>query len=309
MATQYLISGISGFVGTNLKQWLLKQGHQVVGISRQSNAQDIIGWEDVFSQGSTARVWVHLAGKAHDVKGNADLEVYRKINFDLTRDFYNAFIQSDAEVFVFMSSVKAAADRVEGILTETAVPNPETPYGRSKLQAEDYLMAKLPPDKRVYILRPCMIHGPGNRGNLNLLYQFVKKGIPWPLAAFDNHRSFLSIDNLCVLVEQLSESHAASGIYQLADDEAMSTNDLIQLMGETLKIKVRSWYIPKSFIRFLARLGDVLHLPLNSNRLQKLTENYLVSNNKVKETLQIELPVKTREGFIRTFKSFELIKA
>lgn len=60
-------------------------------------------------------------------------------------------------------------------------------------------------DKRVYILRPCMIHGPGNKGNLNLLYNVVRKGIPWPLGDFENKRSFTSIDNLCYVVEGLLE--------------------------------------------------------------------------------------------------------
>ena len=90
---------------------------------------------------------------------------------------------------------------MQGILTEDTIPNPKTHYGISKLQAENYILdQKLPEGKRVYILRPCMIHGPGNKGNLNLLYTLVKKGFPWPLGAFENQRSFLSIDNFQIQV-------------------------------------------------------------------------------------------------------------
>ena len=82
------------------------------------------------------------------------------------------------------------------------------PYGESKIAAENYILGRLKAEdgrlkanlydgKDVYILRPCMIHGPGNKGNLNLLYNVVRKGIPWPLGAFENRRSFTSIDNLC----------------------------------------------------------------------------------------------------------------
>src|SRR5690606_1547157 len=117
------------------------------------------------------------------------------------------FLKRDAEVFIYMSSVKAAADTVDGILTEEKQPNPKTPYGQSKRKAEEYLLnATLPEGKRVYILRPCMIHGPGNKGNLNLLYKFVQKGIPYPLAAFENRRSFLSIDNLNFVILQLLQN-------------------------------------------------------------------------------------------------------
>ena len=68
---------------------------------------------------------------------------------------------------------------------------PSNYFGQSKLLAEEYILSKeIPNDKHVYILRPCMIHGPGNKGNLNLLYKIVSKNIPWPLGAFENKRSF-----------------------------------------------------------------------------------------------------------------------
>lgn len=60
---------------------------------------------------------------------------------------------------------------------------------------------KIQGEKNVYIMRPCMIHSPGNKGNLNLLYGVVKKGIPWPLSAFENKRTFTSIDNLCLKIK------------------------------------------------------------------------------------------------------------
>lgn len=107
---------------------------------------------------------------------------------------------SPARKFIFFSSVKAAADFVPGdLLTEDIVPHPVGPYGESKIKAEEYILNHPAYEKQVYILRPCMIHGPGNKGNLNLLHQVIKKGIPWPLGAFENRRSFTSIGNLILL--------------------------------------------------------------------------------------------------------------
>jgi nucleoside-diphosphate-sugar epimerase len=306
MTKAVLISGINGFVGSNLQSSLLQNGHEVWGISRNATGISQSSWEYVLVHGHRSDVWIHLAGKAHDVHGTSDAAAYEVANNELTCRFFDAFCKSDAKVFIFMSSVKAAADRVEGVWKESDEPAPKTPYGISKLKAEKYLLEQLPEGKKVYILRPCMIHGPGNKGNLNLLFKLVQKGIPWPLAAFENNRSFLSIDNLCSVIERLLQGQVDSGVYQLADDESLSTTDLISLMGEAMGRKVKLWYIPPAFIRMMARVGDVLHLPLNSSRLQKLTESYVVDNHKIKTALQIELPVKARTGLIQTIKSFQV---
>jgi nucleoside-diphosphate-sugar epimerase len=217
--------------------------------------------------------------------------------------------------------VKAAADTVEGdILTEDVVPKPVGAYGESKIAAEKYIQVQgeryrvqgkndLSPftlcPKSVYIFRPCMIHGPGNKGNLNLLYQFVSKGIPYPLGAFENKRSFLNIWNLSYIVEQFILQNPESGIYHLADDEPISTNELIRLIAQSKGKKEKIWNFNKSLIKNIAKVGDICHLPLNSDRLQKLTENYVVSNQKMKDALGIaNLPVDAVEGLERTLKTF-----
>ena len=163
-------------------------------------------------------------------------------------------------------------------------------------------------NKQVYILRPCMIHGPGNKGNLNLLYNVVKKGIPWPLGAFENRRSFTSIDNLCYVVEGLLTRDVPGGIYHMGDDEAMSTNELIATMCEVMGKKPHIWKINRGIMEGCAGLGTLFHLPLNTERLRKLTENYVVSNVKIKAALGIDkLPVTAKEGLVKTIRSFEEI--
>ncbi len=146
-----------------------------------------------------------------------------------------------------------------------------------------------------------MIHGPGNRGNLNLLWRVVRWGIPWPLGAFENRRSFASIGNVCEVVLALLEGEVASGVYQVADDEALSTNELIALMAEVLGRKPRIWRIPCGLMSGVARLGDWLRLPLNSERLKKLTESYVASNAKLKRALGWErMPIRAGEGMQKT---------
>ena len=158
----------------------------------------------------------------------------------------------------------------------------------------------------VYIFRPCMIHGPGNKGNLNLLYEVVSKGIPWPLGAFENHRTFTSIDNVSFAVEGVLTKDAPSGIYNLGDDEALSTNELIEIICESLGKKPRIWYLPKSLMKCLAKIGGWFHFPLNPERLKKLTESYISSNAKIKAALDIDfMPVKAVDGMKRTLNAFK----
>lgn len=294
-----IITGATGFVGTNL-QYYLKTSHDVESMSVRylSNQRFEI----------KADALIHLAGKAHDLKKVSNPSAYYDANFELTKQLFDAFLKSEASVFIFMSTVKAVADSVDGILSEDTIPNPKTHYGIAKQQAEQYILNhKLPEGKRVYILRPCMIHGPGNKGNLNLLYKLVAKGLPWPLGAFENQRSFLSIENLCFVIKELLENESIpSGAYQVADNDSLSTNELIQLLGESLEKKSTIWKIPSSLINGVAKLGNTLHLPLNSERLQKLTESYVVSNNKIIAAIGKELPIQAKEGLLITCKSFKV---
>ncbi len=303
-----LITGIHGFVGSNLVT-AYNNEYSIYGLDIISPEKEGIistfNWEEL-DMIPSVDIIIHLAGKAHDTKSQSNADAYFKINTGLTKNIYDWFLKSNAKKFVYFSSVKAAADTVIGeILTEDVLPSPKGPYGESKIAAEKYILENLLNDKQVYILRPCMIHGPGNKGNLNLLYKIVSKGIPWPLGAFDNRRSFCSIDNLSFVIKSFIENNIESGIYQLADDEPLSTNELVELIAESLTKKASVWDINQTFIRSLAKMGSVLYLPLNIERLKKLTESYVVSNDKLKSALNIKkMPITAKEGMLRTLESF-----
>lgn len=311
-----LITGVHGFVGSNLVKALSKV-HAIYGLDIVSPAKEGVrttfSWEDLDTNEEVAGVdaIVHLAGKAHDTKNVATAEVYFKVNRDLTVRIFDYFLaRTNIKKFVFFSTAKAAADKVEGVLTENVVPSPVGPYGESKIAAENYILSKRSEweakGKEVYILRPCMIHGPGNKGNLNLLYNVVKKGIPWPLGAFENRRTFTSVENVCFAVNGLLTKDVPSGIYNLGDDEALSTNELIEEICKSLGKKAHIWKLPKEMMTCFAEIGGVLHLPLNPERLRKLTENYVSSNAKIKKALGVDkMPMDARAGLRRTLESFK----
>lgn len=340
-----LITGVHGFVGSNLVRALSKE-HTIYGLDivtpEKEGVKKTFSWDDLDS-GVMPKVdaVIHLAGKAHDTRNKSAADVYFKVNTGLTKkifDWYEA--QASTKKFIFFSTAKAAAECVApstssgqaGVLYEDVTPTPKGPYGESKIQAEDYILdflesqgvsreamsSRVPPStgsgtvghpkngKEVYIFRPCMIHGPGNKGNLNLLYGVVSKGIPWPLGAYENRRTFTSVENVCFAINGVLTKDVPSGIYNMGDDEALSTNELIEVICQTLGKKAHIWRIPKGVMNGIAKIGGWLHLPLNPLRMQKLTENYVSSNAKIKQALGIErFPVDARTGLIETIKCFK----
>ena len=306
-----LITGLHGFVGNNLVCAL--RGHDIYGVSSSVSEKNkdvkLFTWDEI-DKVPHVDIVIHLAGKAHDTRNMAKAQEYFDVNTKLTQRIFDWFVESSAEKFIFFSSVSAVTRDLNGILTEDMPLTPKGPYGESKMRAEKYIeeywdYAVKKQKKCVYILRPCMIHGSGNKGNLNLLYKFVAKGIPWPLGVFDNQRSFVSMDNVSYVINRLITDNIVSGVYNLADDDTLSTNEVIRIMCEVMRRKCRIWYISKNAMINIAKLGDVLNLPLNQERFLKLTQDFIVSNEKIKKALSIDrLPHSAKEGIINTFRFF-----
>jgi nucleoside-diphosphate-sugar epimerase len=249
------VSGLNGFVGSNLKMHLSKN-YNIFEYKRSHSEIKIF-----------SPCVIHLAGKSGDNKNPSNIEDFYESNTELTKHIFDAFLESDAKIFITLSSVKAVSEELSEELTEDHFQSPLTHYGKSKLLAEKYILSKeIPPLKRVFILRPCVIHGPGNKGNLNLLYNLVSKGIPWPLGAYENKRSFCSIDNLMFIIRELIERQdIPSGIYNIADDVPISTNDLISILAESQNRQPKIWNISKKWVQFVAKIGNFLKIPLKEH--------------------------------------------
>lgn len=326
-----LITGVHGFIGSNLVKALAPK-HKIYGLDiispQKEGVKYTFNWDDLDKEGMIPEIdaIIHLAGKAHDTRNQSAADVYFKVNTALTKRIFDWYEASPkATKFIFFSTAKAAAECVPEVLYEDVTPTPKGPYGESKIQAEDYIIdalaklgvsresmaSRMPGNERpcngkeVYIFRPCMIHGPGNKGNLNLLYGVVSKGIPWPLGAYENRRTFTSVENVCFAINGILSGDVPSGIYNMGDDEALSTNELIEVICEALGKKAHIWRIPQGLMNSVAKVGGWMHLPLNPLRMQKLTENYVSSNAKIKTALGVErFPIDARTGLIETIKCF-----
>jgi nucleoside-diphosphate-sugar epimerase len=297
------IAGSTGFLGKNLSKYLVEKGYNVIPLYTR-----VLDWE-INYKNQNIDVIINLIGKAHDHENKATEKEYYYSNVKMVEQLYEFYKSSTASLFIHISSMAAIIELESNeIVTEEAQPNPISIYGKTKLMAEQYLISSVPlEDKKLFILRPTMIHGKGDKGNLSMLYKIISKRIPYPLGAFKNERSFLSVNNFCFIVENIIEKreYLKSMIYNITDDQPLATSQIIETIGKIKKTKIRIINVPKVMVNVLAFLGDYLRLPLNTKRLTKMTKNLVVSNQKIKNDLEIDsLPLGTLEGLEKTINDF-----
>ena len=314
-----LITGVRGFVGTNLKKFLKTQSeYHITGASRKREnlegngdfLDDICSYDELCVEGeqgdqNSFDAYVHLAGKVIHDQQQKDRDEYFQVNYEQTKRIYNQFLEDPkAEKFIFLSTIHVLTEKPDRVIDESFEPKPFTPYGRSKFDAENYIRLHSKAEKKHYILRPTMIHGPGNKGNLNMLYNMINRGFPYLLGSVNNCRSFTSIDNLTFVIHELLQGNVEPGLYHIADDDPTYSHDLIRMIGSMTGKKARIISIPLVLLKMIASLGNHIKLPINDHRLIKLTEDFIVSNEKIKNAIGKPLPVHTEEGLEKTLRSF-----
>jgi nucleoside-diphosphate-sugar epimerase len=287
------LTGSTGFVGTKL----IESFKPYFIINRFNKGSRIDINEDIV---------INLVGKTEDKEVASDFDEYYQINTEFSNRLFDAFLVSKAQIFITISSVKAVANEYNFKITEEHIPNPKTFYGKSKLLAENYILSKkLPNDKSFYILRPSLIYGAGNKGNLKFLYRVVSKLYIWPFGAFENKRTYCAVENLIFTIKEfLNTEGIPSGIYNVCDDEALSTNELIQLIACSKKRKPVILKIPKTLIIMIISAMDYLIPGVRNDFFTKLTSSLNVSNAKLKKVLGKNLPISSKDGLLNTFKSF-----
>lgn len=277
----FLITGATGFVGRAVAQQVCDEGNQVTALVRSQTPilpmltnQIVVGdlkkfassdisitdesFEQLFSAMQNIDVVVHIAARAHVMKEDQDepAVIYHLMNVALTEKLALAAAKAGVKRFVFISSIKVNGEVSTQPFSEADVPAPEDDYGRSKCQAEQCL-AEIGQrtGMEIVILRPPLIYGPGVKGNFASLIKLTSKGIPLPFGAIHNRRSLLALDNLVSAILLVSEHPAAANqTFLLADDEDVSTTELIKLIAQSQDKKARLIPVPVSWMTFAARL-------------------------------------------------------
>lgn len=267
-----LITGGSGFVGKSLIKTLsMDQRYSLIASTRRTHGsfpsgvrgvsgQELDGDTDWQEALTDVGIVVHLAARVHVMhESDSDpLTAFRKVNVDGTLNLARQAASAGVKRFVFISSIKVNG---EGTLhgkpyTADDVPAPLDPYGISKYEAEQGLLAvAASTGMEVVIIRPVLVYGPGVKANMLTMMRWLYRGVPLPLGAIDNRRSLVAIENLVdLIVTCLDHPAAANQIFLVSDGEDVSTTGLLRRMGACLGRPVRLLPVPPGFLRCMAVL-------------------------------------------------------
>ena len=297
-----LVTGGGGFIANHLITRLVDLGCKVRALCRRSNAEqrwlagvevvegdvrDEIAMKRAASEMDTI---FHLASKVHEsIDRSASFEEYKAVNVTGTRNLLEGAVAGGARRFVLFSSVKAMGERTESCQDEVALPRPETPYGKSKLEAERLVIEY---GNRYNLHGSCLrlplVYGPGQKGNLARMFAAIDRGGFPPLPEFGNRRSMVHVDNVARAAFLAAIHPAARGqCYIVTDGLDYSTRELYELIAAALKKPIPRWRIPAVALRVLAKVGDIgecvlrRKLPFDTEALDKLVGSAFYSSAKI----------------------------
>jgi nucleoside-diphosphate-sugar epimerase len=252
-----LVTGASGFIGQHLCQRLISENHNVTALVRTHNTQHTelverppsfktIFVADISNLTSThlqsIDTVIHLAAVTHDPKAPESL--YRKVNVEGTRHLANCCVEAGVKRLIFVSSIKAVRERTRTPARINIAPAPEDAYGRSKLEAERLLVDY--PKLETIIVRIPIVYGKGAKGNFKSLINLVESGVPLPVLAIQNKRSYIGVENLCDFLTVCVEKDVMDGhTFHVADGPPVSLAGLIRSIYAALEQNRRSFWIPK----------------------------------------------------------------
>jgi nucleoside-diphosphate-sugar epimerase len=300
------VTGANGFVGTALLHILGNQGHEVVpcvrrrGVLAEALAVGEINSKTDWSKAlATCDVVIHLAARVHVMRDMASdpIEAYRVTNVDGTLALARQAAIAGVKRFIFLSSVKVLGEStLPGCpFAATDVPAPQNAYGASKLEAEVALREiATQTGMELVIIRPPLVYGPGVKANFLALMQAVGRGVPMPLAALDNRRSLLALDNLVDLIAVCARHPAAAGQTLLVSDgEDLSTPELIRRLGRAMGRTAQLFWVPVWLLWLAATLLGKRDVML------RLAGNMQIDIAATRERLDWTPPISIDEGLRR----------
>ena len=301
-----LVTGAGGFIGRHLVARLLQNGYSVRALVHKSRPPaewpasvevaigDVRDAQAMKEVAAGCEIVYHLAGKAHaltEVRGDED--AYRAINTDGTRHVLEGAVASGARAFVLFSSVKAMGEGGSRCLDESFDGPPETPYGRSKLEAErTALEIGRQTGLHVTCLRFPLVYGPGDKGNLFRMIAAIDRGVFPPLPDLGNRRSLVHVvDAVQAAVLAVSVPTAKGQCYIVTDGRAYSTRELYELICRALGKPIPRWYVPLWTLKVLGKAGDAIgwisgrRFLFDSDVLDKLIGSAWYSSEKISRQL------------------------
>lgn len=309
-----LVTGASGFIGRRLVQSLAGEGVSVVALARneipglpagaRTFRGDLTDATSIAGAATDCDTIIHLAGLSHRMGSGpvSEQAEYDRVNVGGATAILDEARRAGVQRLLFMSTTSAAGRERNDPLTETAPSTPTDAYGRSKLRAESMIReAGARGDLWTVAVRPPMVYGPGNKGNLPRLMRLVRGGIPLPLGAVRNKRSVLYIENLVHAVKLIVGRQPGNGdLFYVSDAHPLSTPDLIRRIGRAVGRAPILVPVPPVLLRAMGRVGDqvakVAPLPLTSQEVMRLVGSLYIDHGKLTAATGYTAPFTTEQG-------------
>lgn len=311
--TRVLVTGASGFVGSRLLARLSQEDMQVRALYRNQKPEApeglAIDWLPL-DLGEPDAIYdpavrdcnavVHLAGQAHDPA--AEDASYELLNYSVTRRLAQSAAASGVRHFLFISTIKVNGgdyDFIERSYSDNDRAAPEGRYGQSKWRAELALREVCDTSgMRCTILRPPLIYGPGVKANFLALMKVVRRRWPLPLAAIDNRRSLMYVDNLCDVIVRLLQQEPIDNRTYVVKDETLSTPDLIRAIAAGLEVDPKLFSLPVSLLKMAGTLTGKREM------VDRLTRSLVVDDSALRRDLNWQPPVSLEQGMRETAEWF-----
>lgn len=302
-----LITGATGFVGKHLCDYLLSQGIRIRAIGRKREPDflhenyeyhqitDINGETNWGSLLSGIDVVIHLAARVHQEKdkGMKALALYQEINVKGTEQLASAAVKADVKRFIYISSIKVNGEKTIGMPYRAEnQPHPKDAYSLSKLQGEQILQeVSRRSGMEWVIIRPPLVYGPGVKGNFGRLINLARTRFPLPFASVKNHRSLVSVYNLCSFIQcTLSHPNAAGEVFLVSDNNDLSTPGLVKALRRAQQRISWLYPFPKTILKLLAFITG------KSAQLDRLIDSLQVNIEKSQRLLNWSPPYSVEES-------------
>lgn len=314
MSSRWLVTGASGFVGGAVLQRAAVEGHSLRAATRRpllgspasvenSAGLHLMPGTDWRGALRGVDVVVHCSARVHVLRDTAanPLAEYRHANTAGSLELARQAAAAGVRRFVFISSI--GVNGAETFATPYRADDrvaPHSPYAVSKHEAEEGLRALAAASgMQVVIVRPPLVYGPGAPGNFAQLMRALQRGMPLPLGAVNNRRSFVALDNLVDLTLRCVEcSAAANQTFLVSDGEDLSTTDLLRRTALALGRPARLLPVPVAALRMLVNAVGKQELG------QRLLGSLQVDITKTRTVLGWAPTMSVDEGLRRTAARF-----
>lgn len=297
-----VLTGTTGYIGQNLTKYFNSKSKKNKSISlRFQNWHKMMPLE--------TETIIHLAAINLNPQDSAFDEEYFRVNTELTSKLFRYFLNSNAKTFIFLSTTELIDKHVSEV-TEDAKVNPTNPFLQSKLDAEQFILNQdLPEGKRAIILRVAPVYGRETKSTLHDTFSFCKR-FPWFFGVFDTKQSFCNIDNLTEIIAQIAENtNVSSGIYNVADNEPISSVQLVNWIAEVFDKKAKIIKVPKGILNLFAKIGNMFNWEFNSKKLFELSHSRIIVGNKILAALdKNKMSVDTETAVLKTIEYYNSIK-